>query len=208
MADSPLHPLEAAIKALLAWFRAEHIKGMIIGGVAASLLGRPRATRDVDALVWLEDLDDWAYLIDSSRRHGFEPRIDDPVGFAQRSRVLLLRHAPSEIDIDVALGALPFEEEAVMHAVDAKLGTLRVRIPRPEDLVIMKAIAHRPRDTADIEAVLEAHPDIDRSRIRAYVEEFAKLLDRSDLLSDLELLLKRVPSAVQSRKRPRRRPKS
>jgi hypothetical protein len=208
VANSPLHPLESAIKALLAWFRAEHIKGMIIGGVAASLLGRPRATRDVDALVWLDDLDDWGYLVSSSKTHGFEPRIEDPVGFAQRSRVLLLRHTSSEIDIDVAIGALPFEEEAVTHAVDAKLGALRVRIPRPEDLVIMKAIAHRPRDAADIEAVLEAHPNIDRPRIRVYVEEFAKLLDQPDLLSDLELLLKRVPGAAQSRKKQRRRPES
>jgi hypothetical protein len=207
MANSPLYPLESAIKSLLAWFRAERINGMIIGGVAASLLGRPRATRDVDALVWLDDLDDWGYLVSSSRTHGFEPRISDPVGFAQRSRVLLLRHVSSEIDIDVAIGALSFEEEAVMNAVDAKLGTLQVRIPRPEDLVIMKAIAHRPRDAADIEAVLEAHPNIDRSRIREYVEEFAKLLDQSDLLSDLDLLLKRVPGAAPSRKRQRRRPK-
>lgn len=207
VADSPLHPLGSAIKGLLAWFQAERIKGMIIGGVAASLLGRPRATRDVDALVWLADLDDWAHLVNSSKRHGFEPRIDDPVGFARRSRVLLLRHARSGIDIDVALGALPFEEEAVMHAVDVKLGTLRIRIPRPDDLVIMKAIAHRPRDIADIEAVLEAHPNVDRARIRSYVKEFAELLDQPELLSDLEILLKRVPSAALSPKPRRRRPK-
>jgi hypothetical protein len=205
VADSTLHPLRSAIGALLAWFRAERLKGMIIGGVAASLLGRPRATKDVDALLWAKDMNDWKHLIESSRRHGFEPRIDDPVSFAQRSRVLLLRHAPSGIDIDVALGALPFEEEAVAQAIDAPLGELVIPVPRPDDLVIMKALAHRPRDVADIEAVLEAHPEIDRARVRACVREFAALLDSPELLSDLEMILKRVPGKAKPRKK--RQPK-
>lgn len=193
MAKSPIETLESAVAALLGWFQAERLKGIIIGGVAASLLGRPRATRDVDALVWMEDLNDWARLVASSRPHGIEPRIDDPVGFAERARVLLLRHAPSGVDIDVALGALPFEEEAVARAIHEKLGAHRIPVPHPDDLVIMKAIAHRPRDVADIEAVLEAHPEIDRARVRAYVEEFAKLLDTPELLIDLDAVMKRVP---------------
>jgi hypothetical protein len=33
--------------------------------------------------------------------------------FAARTRVLLLRHVASGIDIDVSLGALPFERETI-----------------------------------------------------------------------------------------------
>ena len=82
---STLSPLEAAIAALVGLLRAERVRGMVIGGVAASLLGRPRTTRDVDAVVWIEDPREWVTFLAASREHGFGPRIDDPIGFAKRS---------------------------------------------------------------------------------------------------------------------------
>lgn len=202
MADpSPLHPLGATLASVLGWLRAENVRGMVIGGVAASLLGRPRTTRDVDVLVWLDDPALWQAFLASGRAHGFEARIPDAVAFALRSRVLLLRHMPTGIDVDMSIGGLPFEEEALTRASERQLGELRVPLPAPEDLVIMKAVAHRPRDVADIEAVLEAHPDLDRARIRMWVGEFAEVLDAPELLADVDLLLKHAAPKRPARKR-------
>jgi hypothetical protein len=78
-------------------------------------------------------------------------RIEKPLEFARRTRVLLLRHVESGIDIDVILSGLPFEAEAVSRAAAHDLGGVRVRLPQVEDLLIMKAIAHRPQDLRDIE---------------------------------------------------------
>ena len=36
----------------------------------------------------------------------------------------------------------------------------------PEDLIIMKAIAHRPKDMLDIESIITSHPKLDRKRIQ------------------------------------------
>jgi hypothetical protein len=47
----------------------------------------------------------------------------------------------------------------------------------PEDLIVMRAIAHRPRDVADIESILEASPGIDEARIRSLVRDFAAALE-------------------------------
>lgn len=38
----PLVPLLAALRDLVAWWQAFDLPGTVIGGVAASLLGRPR----------------------------------------------------------------------------------------------------------------------------------------------------------------------
>jgi hypothetical protein len=86
-----LGSLAGALTDLMRWMAAEEIPGVVIGGVAASLLGRPRMTRDVDAVV-LGDEIGWESLIESARRYGIAPRIDDPMDFACRTRVLLLRH--------------------------------------------------------------------------------------------------------------------
>ena len=52
MAESPgtSPALVAALRDLLLWFEAARVRGIVIGGVAVSLLARPRATLDVDAL--------------------------------------------------------------------------------------------------------------------------------------------------------------
>jgi hypothetical protein len=40
----------------VAWLEQENIPAVIVGGIAASVLGRPRLTRDIDALM-LDALD-------------------------------------------------------------------------------------------------------------------------------------------------------
>ena len=185
----PLAPLLAALGDLVAWLHAAHVPGVIIGGVAASLLGRPRVTRDVDALVLLEEAE-WVRFLAAGEQFGFTPRRPDAIEFAREARVLLVQHVPSGIDVDVVFGALPFEEEAVAKAVWVNVAGVRLPLPTPEDLIIMKAVAHRPRDLGDIEAVLDAHPRLDTQRVRRWVREFSMALGMPDLLNDLERILK------------------
>jgi predicted nucleotidyltransferase len=46
-----------------------------------------------------------------------------------------------------------------------KVGMIRLRLPTPEALIIMKAVAHRPKDLADIQAIATSHPTLDQKRI-------------------------------------------
>ena len=71
------------------------------------------------------------------------PRISDPIEFALKSRVLLLKHNQTKIDIDISLGALPFEQEMIERAIEFTTPELTVQVATPEDLIITKAVAHR-----------------------------------------------------------------
>ena len=101
-------PLIEPLADLGRWLEATHIKAIVVGGVAASCLGRPRFTKDIDVLAILPE-QDWGVALGSAREYGFLPRIDKPLEFASRTRVLLLRHTKSLIDVDVIIGGLPFE---------------------------------------------------------------------------------------------------
>lgn len=103
--------------------------------------------------------------------------------------MLLLRHESSNIDVDIALGALPFEEDAVRRKVSKRIGRLTLPLPAPEDLVIMKAVAHGPRDLADIEGILAASRNLDLRHIRHWVRQFASALGSPEIATDLERLL-------------------
>ena len=175
-----LSPL-AALQRLLARFDN---RGVVIGGVAASLLGKPRLTADVDAVILLS-VEDLPHLIAAAAQEGLEPRITDAEAFAHRHRVLLLRHQESGVNVDISLGMLPFEVEAVERGVIYHVGSLAIRLPTPEDLIIFKAVAHRPKDLLDIQAIVESHPNLDRERIEHWVREFAQALEMPELWDDI-----------------------
>ncbi len=114
--EESLAPLLTALRDLVAWLQATHVAGVVIGGVAASLLGRPRVTRDVDAVVLLDE-SNWGAFLAAGAQFGCVPRLSDALAFAQKARVLLVRHESSGIDVDVAFGALLFEKEAIARTM-------------------------------------------------------------------------------------------
>ncbi|MGC2434025.1 MAG: hypothetical protein WA433_09605 [Desulfobaccales bacterium] len=195
-----LAPLLTVLRHLTAWLQAEQVRGVVIGGVAASLWGRPRLTRDVDALVLLEE-GRWGDFLAAGAGHGFLPRRDGALAFARETRVLLMRHGESGIDLDLVFGSLPFEKEAAIRAKWVDLGGVAIPLSSPEDLIVMKAVAHRPRDLEDIAAILAAQPELNVRRVRRWLREFSGALAMPEILNDLEALLS------QRRKRPRPGPR-
>lgn len=191
-----MHPagprkLAAALSDLMRWLDAGKISGAIIGGIAASIRGRPRLTNDIDAVVLGDDLG-WDRAVASAARYGIEPRIENVLDFASRTRVLLLRHAASGIDIDVSLGGLPFETELVERSSLVNVDRIPLRVASAEDLVIMKSLARRPRDIADIEAILNVNPSLDVDRIREQLREFSSILEMPEIQDDFERLLRQL----------------
>ena len=182
--------LQAALADFAKWLEETQIPATIIGGIAASILGRPRLTRDIDALAIFPEAD-WAKAIETAARHGIAPRIADALGFARRSRVLLMRHLASEIDLDVAFGGLPFEHAAVEKSTLHDVGGVFIRLPRVEDLLVMKAVAGRPKDLEDIRGLLDAHPKADVAEARRWIQEFATATGMPYMLEEFDKLLER-----------------
>jgi len=185
-----LEPLLDALDALQRLLTRFNNQGVIIGGAAVGILGRARFTEDVDAMFLLSS-EELPHLLEMAKEEGIEPRIENAVDFARKNRVLLLRHTVTDTGIDISLGALPFEEEmverSVLHEVD---DALQLRLPTPEDLVIMKAIAHRPKDLEDIRTIGDKYPNLDLERIKKWVKAFGEVLETPDLWDLIKPLLK------------------
>jgi hypothetical protein len=190
-------PFFEVVADLARWVEAIGARAAIIGGVAVALRGRPRATRDVDALAILPE-GRWPEALQAASQLGFEPRVAEPLLFAHRSRMLLLRHVTTAVDVDVILGKLAFEEKAADRATPMTLGATTLDVVTAEDLIIMKAVARRPQDLRDIEGLLDAHPDADIGFVRLWVREFASALSMPEMYQDLDRLI--VEAAVRSRR--------
>ncbi len=169
-------------------FEHLHTEFVLIGGVAVSAMGRGRFTHDVDATAVI-DSDDVVQFLRVAAEFGFRPRIENVEEFARRARLILLHHVPSQVDIDISIAGLPFEFEAIQRAWMIPYRELLLPVASPEDLLIMKAVAHRPSDLADIEELLLSHPDVDLARIRGYLPQFAEILDDPAVVSEFERLV-------------------
>ena len=186
--DKDLEPFRATIESLNRLLQSYNHRGVIIGGIAVGLLGKPRYTADVDAM-FLLSTEDIPRFLEIARAENIIPRIQNAEEFARKSRVLLLKHAPTEIEVDVSLGILPFEEEMVDRGNIKSFSNLSTRLPTPEDLIIMKAIAHRPKDLEDIRTLVDKHPNLDYRRIEHWVKSFAEALENPDLWDQIKQVL-------------------
>jgi len=190
VSDEPLsNQFTFALRDLEKWLDNARAPHALLGGIAVSLIAQPRSTRDIDACISVEQ-NVWPAFIDSGKHHGFAPRVDDAVAFAERSRVFLLVHEPTGIKVDLSVAGLPFEEEMLSRASTVTVTDFQVRVPSPEDLIITKAVAHRPRDLVDIQSIIEVHPHLDLVRIRKLVKEFASVLEMPEIADDLNKILK------------------
>ena len=81
----------------------------------------------------------------------------------------MLRHTRSGVNLDISFGYLPFEKETMRRRTFHKVGVMRIPLPTPEDLIIMKMVAHRPQDMIDVKTILQTYPKIDRKRIQKWL---------------------------------------
>ncbi len=158
-----------------------------IGGLALQRWGEPRFTRDVDVTVLCPYGSEPACV---DRLLGtFTGRINNARAFALEHRVLLLAD-PSGVPIDVALGAIPFEERCIARATLFNYGNAPLLTCSAEDLVVLKAFAGRDRDWADIESIAMRQSDLDWNAIFAELAPLARLRDEALITSRLEAIQK------------------
>ena len=167
-----------------------------IGGLAVQHWGEPRFTRDVDLTLLTGFGGEEGYI--DPLLEVFEPRIEACREFALQNRVLLLKSAEG-IGIDIALGALPFEEEATRRSqmVEVEPGAV-LRLCSPEDLIVMKAFADRLQDQLDVQRVLirQGVENLDWPYILLHLSPLCQLKGAPELVSKLEALRASVSSSV------------
>jgi hypothetical protein len=185
--ESKNENLLPALTDLKRWWTHVNVGGVVIGGVAISFIAGPRFTEDVDCLVDLDDRD-WADFLETGRQFGFFPRIDDPLEFAKKSRVLLLLHRPSETTVDISVAGIMFEHETIQRGRPPESPLVDISVATAEDLLVMKAVAQRDKDRVDMAAIVKAHKNLDVVRVRGWAQLFAEGLEEPEILASIERL--------------------
>ncbi len=187
--ESPNRLVEAA-REIQQFCEARSWRFCFIGGLAVLHWGEARLTRDADLTIFT-GLGDEARYVDALLAK-FAPRLGQAREFALRHRVLLLR-ASNGVPLDVSLGALAFEEQAVEGAsLEEFVPGQRLRLAAPGSLVVFKAFADRPQDWQDIEGVIvKSGAGIDWDQVRGQLKILLDLKGDMSALDRLEELRER-----------------
>lgn len=137
----------------------------LIGGHAVNVLLEPRFTADVDVTI---DADPAALarVADVLRAAGF--RVERAHGAAQPSGPDFVRFVDDEgtvCELQAAKTAL--QRAVVARAVDHG----GVRVATPEDLIVLKAIANRPKDQVDLLGLVRL-PSIDWAYVDGHAHDW------------------------------------
>lgn len=157
-----------------------------IGGIAVQRWSQPRYTHDADMtlLTGIGSEEDFVDRLLSE----FRERSKGEREFALFQRVIRLQSSTG-VPLDIALGALPFEERTVERASRWKARGNRCHIITcsAEDLIVHKAFAARDQDWIDLEGVvIRLGPKLNLEQIWAELRPLVELKEEPEILTKLQ----------------------
>lgn len=172
------HDLMQALWTARDFLRAGRVKYMVIGALAVSIWGRPRATLDLDFQV-LADADGLERLRLSAPSQGFG--IDESwMEWNPLLRGSQLRLGYGGIPVDMLLPRDEHDRQALQRRRRKRLRAKVLWVTSPEDLILQKLKVGRPRDFEDASTVLARQG---RRIDMAYVQSWARRLGISEELA-------------------------
>jgi hypothetical protein len=172
------------------FFRQRDWQYCIIGGVAVLRWGSIRATKDVDVTLLTGFGREESFIEELEKAFTYRPPGNR--AFALRNRVMLVADH-NGAPLDIALGAIPFEERAVQRSsMWEAQPNLFLRTCSAEDLLVHKCFASRSLDWADVEGILARQAGkLDLDLVRRELRPLAEMKYAPETLEKLESLIKR-----------------
>jgi len=174
-----------ALTALAPLCTAKGWRWFVFGAQAVDVWGQPRLSADVD--VTIEIPGEPAGILPELEASGFDLREGVDVDFIGRTRALPLLHRSTGMPLDLILAGPGLEQEFLERAIPIELGGLAIPFISPEDLLVTKILAGRPKDVEDVRGILRTRGrKLDLGRVRSSLDLLQQALSRSDLLPLLE----------------------
>jgi hypothetical protein len=173
-------------------FAALNMPWYLFGAQAAIVYGVARLTADVDVTARAPAIGPASVWVGKIEQHGFTRRFTDPA-FIEHSRVIPLVHQQTGLPVDIVLAGPGLEDEFLSRAVAHTIDEVTVPVVEVSDLVILKALAGRPKDIEDLVTLLHVQRHaIDEARVREVLGMLEQALGQSDLLPVFDAVLRRA----------------
>lgn len=185
-----IEDVEAALMGIVAVLDAHDIPYAVMGGLAFRVYALPRATQDVDLTISIEP-DDLPHLRERLFESGCEiPAVYDS-GWLDRVADMPLfkvrRYIGNQgIDIDLFVAESDYQAEMLRRRQFFQIDGRSVALVSPEDLVLLKVAAGRPRDRIDVQDLLITLGALDEPYLRKWGAELGIADKLEEALRELD----------------------
>lgn len=168
----------------------QDIRFCFIGGLPLQRWGETRFTNDIDLTV-ICDLGQERLMLEKLRRI-VPSRTDDTEQLVLLGR-MYLGISSENIEIDISLGYIPYEQRMVERAVEVDFGVdIPLQCCSAEDLIILKTVAARAQDWVDIVRIIQrSGRDVDWELVFGELKTLLDLTETPESLTRLREMVGR-----------------
>lgn len=168
--------LEAALRKLVAYFHQQEIPYAVMGGLAVRVHALPRPTNDIDFSVQLDRnrlpevyraAEQMGLTVPEVYKRGW---IDEIAGLPIVKLRYYLRDGLG-VDVDIFLAESDFQNSLISRRQPLDVDGLQCWVVSPEDLILLKLIANRPRDLIDVQDILFTQGSLDAGYLHHWAYE-------------------------------------
>lgn len=186
-----MNSIELQLKYLSKLLKTMNVDYAIIGGIAVSVYGEPRATFDIDVSI-IFNIGDIDFFLKSAKKYGFTPLPSNIERFVKTTAVIPMRFSKDDIfgrcDFIIAQNSLEFS--AIKRARFKELFSMKIKLITPEDLVLHKITSSRARDLEDLQGLLiRQFGKLDMEYINSWLKKVASVNKQPKLLKLFKKLL-------------------
>lgn len=179
--------LEDVFKKLVSFLNKEKFEYIIIGGIAAGILGEPRITADVDVDILL-DKNNISEFLKKAKRAGFKINKQKCIKRAEETGIFQINYG--DFHIDFIIVSIDLEREAIKRRNVIKLYNLKAFFPTVEDFILLKIIPARPQDLIDAEKVIIRHGEkLDIEYLKSWAQKLSDEVEDTRIYNELQKLL-------------------
>jgi hypothetical protein len=181
-------PLVDAYKEIVKFLNSGGYTYIVIGGIAASTIGEPRITADVDVDIVLNK-EDVPHFLNKATKAGFRVSVSKCLKSAERLGVFQISFGDYHIDFIIA--STDLEAQACKRRKAIQLHGVKAFFPSPEDLILLKIIPGRDKDLLDAKSVVLRHKGkLDTRYLRTWARRLCDEAEDMRIWKTLNGLLK------------------
>lgn len=167
--------IDSAAREFVEIFETRRLNYVLMGGLAVRMHAIPRPTYDVDfTLAISRDRLEEIYTI--AEQKGYTVPAAQRTGWLDQVRglpVVKLQHFVGDraIDVDIFLAETPYQHELLKRRQRHTAEGFEAWFVTPEDLILLKLLADRPKDRIDIADILFIQGELDKSYMRQWADQ-------------------------------------